>query len=175
MRPIQLREPNSPTRATRDDIFHSGLIRRALVIGNGSPSSENQCLGLVRALGLSNNHNQLLHVSTTSFSSFPLQLTSLYWFDSVVAAASFAPQRWDQRLASMASPLSSQKDPLPNYHLPCLLPPQISQRSRCYCFCWLGEYSRSWCQTHCEFGSSNLWKVYSLIIHNIIFHMLQKK
>ncbi|KAI4334212.1 hypothetical protein L6164_018928 [Bauhinia variegata] len=60
MRPIQLPEPPSPT-ATRvtPDIFESGvhtIIRRAVVIGNGSPSSENQSIGLVRALGFSDKH-----------------------------------------------------------------------------------------------------------------------
>ncbi|KAL1345604.1 hypothetical protein HN51_019341 [Arachis hypogaea] len=58
MRPIQLPEPPSPTapRST-PDVFDSAIIvRRAVVIGNGFPSSENQSLGLVRALGLSDNH-----------------------------------------------------------------------------------------------------------------------
>ncbi|XP_061366753.1 mitochondrial fission protein ELM1-like [Gastrolobium bilobum] len=34
-----------------------GAIRRAVVIGNGFAGAENQCIGLVRALGLSNRHS----------------------------------------------------------------------------------------------------------------------
>ncbi|KAE9616759.1 hypothetical protein Lal_00035151 [Lupinus albus] len=60
MRPIQLPEPPSPTgRKGTPDIFESGVhtfIRRAVVIGNGSTASENQSIGLVRALGFSDNH-----------------------------------------------------------------------------------------------------------------------
>ncbi|XP_027346745.1 mitochondrial fission protein ELM1 [Abrus precatorius] len=60
MRPIQLPEPPSPTaRRGTPDIFESGLhtfVRRAVVIGNGFPASENQSIGLVRALGLSDKH-----------------------------------------------------------------------------------------------------------------------
>ncbi|GAB2274587.1 hypothetical protein Dimus_009355 [Dionaea muscipula] len=32
-----------------------GVIRRAIIIGNGFPGAENQCIGLVRALGLSDS------------------------------------------------------------------------------------------------------------------------
>ncbi|KAK7257610.1 hypothetical protein RIF29_31694 [Crotalaria pallida] len=61
MRPIQLPEPPSPTRGLRGtaEIFESGVhtfVRRAVVIGNGFPASENQSIGLVRALGLSDKH-----------------------------------------------------------------------------------------------------------------------
>ncbi|KAL5132033.1 Mitochondrial fission protein ELM1 [Glycine soja] len=60
MKPIQLPEPPSPTAARgTPDIFESGvhtLVRRAVVIGNGFPSSENHSIGLLRALGLSHNH-----------------------------------------------------------------------------------------------------------------------
>ncbi|GKU93791.1 hypothetical protein SLEP1_g7358 [Rubroshorea leprosula] len=58
MRPIQLPEPPSPTRGV-PEIFQDGaysVIRRAIVIGNSSPSSENQSIGLVRALGLYDKH-----------------------------------------------------------------------------------------------------------------------
>ncbi|XP_015880310.3 mitochondrial fission protein ELM1 [Ziziphus jujuba] len=55
MRPIRLPEP--PTGFSgMPEIFEggiSGVIRRAVVIGNGFAGSENQSIGLVRALGLS--------------------------------------------------------------------------------------------------------------------------
>lgn len=38
-----------------------GVVRRAVVIGNGFPGSENQSIGLVRALGLADKH--VLYVS----------------------------------------------------------------------------------------------------------------
>lgn len=60
MRRIQLPEPPSPTaRRGTPDIFESGVhtfVRRAVVIGNGSAASENQSVGLVRALGLADKH-----------------------------------------------------------------------------------------------------------------------
>lgn len=61
MKPIRLPEPPSPTfRGGVTDIFDVGFsgptVRRALVIGTGSPASENQSLGLVRALGLADKH-----------------------------------------------------------------------------------------------------------------------
>jgi hypothetical protein len=42
------------------EIFAGGgseatVVRRAVLIGNGSPGAENQCLGLARALGLADN------------------------------------------------------------------------------------------------------------------------
>ncbi|XVF69215.1 hypothetical protein PTKIN_Ptkin11bG0062900 [Pterospermum kingtungense] len=58
MRPIRLPEPPNPTIGV-PEIFEGGaysVIRRAVVIGNGSPGSENQSLGLVRALGLYDKH-----------------------------------------------------------------------------------------------------------------------
>lgn len=58
MRPIRLPEPPSPTRGV-PEIFSGGaysVIRRAVIIGNGSPGSENQSLGLVRTLGLTDKH-----------------------------------------------------------------------------------------------------------------------
>ncbi|KAL7198371.1 hypothetical protein ACSBR2_020801 [Camellia fascicularis] len=56
MKPIKLPEPPSSATMGVPDIFEGGVygvIRRALVIGNGFPASENQSIGLVRALGLS--------------------------------------------------------------------------------------------------------------------------
>ncbi|CAN1134022.1 Mitochondrial fission protein ELM1 [Linum perenne] len=35
----------------------NGVIRRAVVIGNGFAGAENQCIGLVRALGLFSRHS----------------------------------------------------------------------------------------------------------------------
>ncbi|KAK1398611.1 mitochondrial fission protein ELM1 [Heracleum sosnowskyi] len=56
MKPIRLPEPpGSPTKGV-PDIFEGGVysvIRRAVIIGNGFQASENQSIGLVRALGLS--------------------------------------------------------------------------------------------------------------------------
>lgn len=63
MRMIKLPEPPSCTPGM-PEIFEGGIysvIRRAVVIGNGFPGAENQCLGLVRALGLSDRHS--LYVS----------------------------------------------------------------------------------------------------------------
>ncbi|KAM7274341.1 hypothetical protein ACFE04_029005 [Oxalis oulophora] len=58
MRPIRLPEPPSPTMGV-PEIFEGGahsVIRRAVVIGNGFAGSENQSIGLLQALGLSDNH-----------------------------------------------------------------------------------------------------------------------
>ncbi|XP_038903273.1 mitochondrial fission protein ELM1-like isoform X1 [Benincasa hispida] len=58
MRPIRLPEPPNGSSGV-PEIFDGGIycaIRRAVVIGNGFPGAENQCLGLVRALGLSGRH-----------------------------------------------------------------------------------------------------------------------
>ncbi|KAK1354562.1 mitochondrial fission protein ELM1 [Heracleum sosnowskyi] len=56
MKPIRLPEPpGSPTKSV-PDIFEAGVysvIRRAVIIGNGYEVSENQSIGLVQALGLS--------------------------------------------------------------------------------------------------------------------------
>ncbi|XP_062082529.1 mitochondrial fission protein ELM1 [Humulus lupulus] len=60
MKPIRLPEPPGPKVSMGvADIFEGGVygvIRRAVVIGNGFPSSENQSIGLVRALGLADKH-----------------------------------------------------------------------------------------------------------------------
>ncbi|XP_073154768.1 mitochondrial fission protein ELM1 [Henckelia pumila] len=58
MKPIRLPEPPGSPQSMGGvpDIFEGGVygvIRRAVVIGNGFPASENQSIGLVRALGLS--------------------------------------------------------------------------------------------------------------------------
>lgn len=63
MRPIRLPEPPSISPGV-PEIFEGDMysvIRRAVIIGNGSPGSENQSIGLVRALGLADK--QLLYVS----------------------------------------------------------------------------------------------------------------
>lgn len=64
MRPIRLPEPPSGTLGM-PEIFEGGIysvIRRAVIIGNGFSGSENQSIGLVRALGLS-NRQLLYHVT----------------------------------------------------------------------------------------------------------------
>ncbi|GMP88395.1 hypothetical protein CsSME_00040402 [Camellia sinensis var. sinensis] len=56
MKPIRLPEPPGSPIQGLPDIFEGGVygvIRRAVVIGNGFPASENQSIGLIRALGLS--------------------------------------------------------------------------------------------------------------------------
>ncbi|KAL7173976.1 hypothetical protein ACSBR2_033268 [Camellia fascicularis] len=56
MKPIRLPEPPGSPIQGLPDIFEGGVygvIRRAVVIGNGFPASENQSVGLIRALGLS--------------------------------------------------------------------------------------------------------------------------
>ncbi|GAY33043.1 hypothetical protein CUMW_005330 [Citrus unshiu] len=55
MRPIRLPEPAIKLSKT-PEIFESGfygVIKRAIIIGNGFAGAENQCIGLVRAVGLS--------------------------------------------------------------------------------------------------------------------------
>lgn len=63
MRAIRLPEPPSgPVKMP--EIFDRGItsvIRRAIIIGNGSAGAEHQSIGLVRALGLGNKYT--LHVS----------------------------------------------------------------------------------------------------------------
>ncbi|KAK9985877.1 hypothetical protein SO802_030828 [Lithocarpus litseifolius] len=60
MRPIRLPEPPSGFSGL-PEIFDAGgvygAIKRAIVIGNGFAGSENQSIGLVRALGLSRHHS----------------------------------------------------------------------------------------------------------------------
>lgn len=89
MRPIRLPEPPSPTLGV-PEIFENGaysVIRRAVVIGNGFPGSENQSLGLIHALGLADNH--VLYVSssislnsliTKKIYAFLFLLVQLDWF-----------------------------------------------------------------------------------------------
>ncbi|KAL5721183.1 serine/threonine protein kinase [Ranunculus cassubicifolius] len=64
MRPIRLPEPPSVTLGM-PEIFEGGIygvIRRAVIISNGFSGAENQSIGLVRALGLS-NRQLLYHVT----------------------------------------------------------------------------------------------------------------
>ncbi|XWS28541.1 hypothetical protein CRYUN_Cryun25bG0078800 [Craigia yunnanensis] len=95
MRPIRLTEPPNPPMGV-PEIFEGGaysVIRRAVVIGNGSPGSENQSIGLVRTLGLSDKHvlyrvtrprggiNEWLHwlpVSLHKKLDFLIQLIGIY-------------------------------------------------------------------------------------------------
>uniref|UniRef100_A0A5B6ZPU3 Mitochondrial fission protein ELM1 n=1 Tax=Davidia involucrata TaxID=16924 RepID=A0A5B6ZPU3_DAVIN len=58
MKPIRLPEPPGSSPMGVPDIFEGGVygvIRRAVIIGNGFSTSENQSIGLVRALGFSKN------------------------------------------------------------------------------------------------------------------------
>ncbi|XP_022767028.1 mitochondrial fission protein ELM1-like isoform X1 [Durio zibethinus] len=59
MRPIRLPKPPIGRRSTAE-VFEGGIyesIKRVVVIGNGFSGAENQCIGLVRALGLSGRHS----------------------------------------------------------------------------------------------------------------------
>ncbi|XVE75926.1 hypothetical protein DITRI_Ditri12bG0130800 [Diplodiscus trichospermus] len=59
MRPIRLPEPPIGRRGTAE-VFEGGIcgaIKRVVVIGNGFSGAENQCIGLVRALGLFGRHS----------------------------------------------------------------------------------------------------------------------
>lgn len=65
MRPIRLPEPPGGPSGV-PEIFEAGVfsvIRRAVIIGNGFPGSENQSIGLVRALGISENKQILYRVT----------------------------------------------------------------------------------------------------------------
>ncbi|KAF9625727.1 hypothetical protein IFM89_026535 [Coptis chinensis] len=60
MRPIRLPEPPSTSSIGMLEIFEGGIysvIRRAVIIGNGFSGAENQRIGLVRAVGLSNHQS----------------------------------------------------------------------------------------------------------------------
>ncbi|XP_054801998.1 mitochondrial fission protein ELM1-like isoform X2 [Prosopis cineraria] len=59
MRPVRFPEPSSgfPGMAETFDGGVYGAIRQAVVIGNGFAGAENQSIGLIRALGLSNRHS----------------------------------------------------------------------------------------------------------------------
>jgi hypothetical protein len=48
---------------------HGGVIRRAVLIGTGSPGSENQCVALVRALGIA-GENLTVYVSQFTSSTY---------------------------------------------------------------------------------------------------------
>lgn len=58
MRSIKLPEPPGSNVTNMPEIFDRGIscvVRRAVIIGNGAPGAEHQCLGLINALGLSEN------------------------------------------------------------------------------------------------------------------------
>jgi hypothetical protein len=86
MRPIRLPEPPGVDGMETPEIFSgdgSGgatVVRRAVLIGNGSPGAENQCLGLARALGLADNLT--LYVSSLPFPAFSFTLPSTHHFRS---------------------------------------------------------------------------------------------
>lgn len=74
MKPIRLPEPPGSPKSMGGvpDIFETGVygvVRRAVIVGNGFPASENQSIGLVRALGLSDKQTlyaslQLIHADS---------------------------------------------------------------------------------------------------------------
>lgn len=74
MRPIRL--PEAPSGFSGlPEIFDSGgvygAIKRAIIIGNGFAGSENQSVGLVRALGLSRHHSLYVsHFTSSAISTF---------------------------------------------------------------------------------------------------------
>ncbi|XP_065854976.1 mitochondrial fission protein ELM1-like isoform X2 [Euphorbia lathyris] len=56
MRPLRIPSPPTGESPVLPGIF-KGIIRRAIVIGNGFAGAENQCIGLVRALGLTSRYS----------------------------------------------------------------------------------------------------------------------
>lgn len=86
MKPIRLPEPPSgPTGVP--DIFEGGVygvVRRAVIIGNGFPASENQSIGLVRALGLADK--QTLYVNSVSTSFYDFSIYNLFAWNSLYFA-----------------------------------------------------------------------------------------
>ncbi|KAF8006859.1 hypothetical protein BT93_K0997 [Corymbia citriodora subsp. variegata] len=92
MRPVRLPEPPSGFAGVPDAL--GGAVRRALVIGNGFAGAENQCIGLVRALGLADRHslqrvtrprggiNEWLHWIPVSFHKKINYVMKRVWGDS---------------------------------------------------------------------------------------------
>jgi hypothetical protein len=79
MRPIRLPEPPGDGMMETPEIFAGGatgatVVRRAVLIGNGSPGAENQCLGLARALGLADNLT--LYVSSPTIFRISYRITA---------------------------------------------------------------------------------------------------
>ncbi|KAH6557863.1 hypothetical protein KP509_1Z089600, partial [Ceratopteris richardii] len=55
---MKLPEPPGSNLSSMPEIFDRGItcvVRRAVIIGNGAPGAEHQCIGLVKALGLGEN------------------------------------------------------------------------------------------------------------------------
>ncbi|KAH9738093.1 mitochondrial fission protein ELM1 [Citrus sinensis] len=77
MRPTRLPEPAIKLSET-PEIFESGfygVIKRAIIIGNGFAGAENQCIGLVRALGLSGRHSIYIQHPRTHLNRFDMVIT----------------------------------------------------------------------------------------------------
>ena len=121
MKPIQLPEPPSPTAARgTPDIFESGLhtiVRRAVIIGNGFPSSENHSIGLLRALGLSHNH--LIYVRYL-FSVTIFQLTVSLSTDSSFCCSALRGRKVESTIGSSGFPSLSIKNSIT--YFPCFAP-----------------------------------------------------
>ncbi len=83
MRSIKLPEPPGSVTGM-PEIFDRGIscvVRRAVIIGNGAAGAENQCIGVVRALGLSGNCT--IHVCKSlkeNHSAFDLLCFLGLWF-----------------------------------------------------------------------------------------------
>jgi len=111
----------------------ANAIRRAVLIGTGSPGSENQCVALVRALGIaSDNLTVYVSQSTTLPHKFPVPLISqvfiiwvaylcsifhevlrkleLFFLAKLSHVARDEAERRDQRLAGRHPRLTAQTD-----------------------------------------------------------------
>ena len=69
--------------ASMPEIFDRGLscvVRRAVIIGNGAPGAEHQCIGLINALGLADNTS--FFVSPFLFPKLTLSRSFFYGFDA---------------------------------------------------------------------------------------------
>lgn len=72
----RIRLPNPPCgfsgmpEMLEGGVVHGGVIRRAVVIGNGFSGAESQCIGLLRALRLSSHYSVHVTYSLTLSPSF---------------------------------------------------------------------------------------------------------
>lgn len=71
-----------------------GAIRRAIVIGNGFAGAENQSIGLVRALGLSDRHSLYVSIVYLSDCYFCIGFLVSDWFEKRVTRPRGGINRW---------------------------------------------------------------------------------